>query len=479
MDKKILVVDDDNVIRLSLKEYFNLKGWSASTADNGEDCLHQISQSKDLDPFSIALIDVRLPDMHGLDLLDKIKKISPHIIPIIITGYGNVPQAVEAMQRGAFDYLLKPFTLEELQLRIDKAVETLQLKSQVECLSERLQQQLKQQYVQGPNARMKQIYAELEIIAASPSSTVLIHGETGTGKEVIAQIIHSLSSRRHRPFIEVNATALTAELLESELFGHEQGAFTGALQTKKGLFELANGGTLFLDEIGDMPLPLQAKLLRSLQEKKIRRVGGTTHIPIDIRLLTASNKALEEAVKKGEFREDLYYRLNVINVNLPPLRERKEDIEAFVHHFVQVFNREFGKNVQKISHDALEVLIACPWYGNVRELRNLIERSMLLECKGTILELKHLRFLESPIKITENQNKKENQLISDANKSAVLNPENSIIPLEVIERQHIESALRVLNGNKNQAAQMLGIDRSTLYNKLKKYHLEYLSDLQK
>lgn len=456
MKKRIFVVDDEQRLRSSLRELLESNGHKVDESEDGNTALKAL-QGKKGKP-DLILLDVCLPDIDGMQLLDKFKEVVPEIPVIILTGYGTVAQSVDAMRKGAVDYILKPFNINELILRIDKALDNCQLKEQVGYLSEQLYADVDNSYVVGPNKSMKKVYDRVEIIAKSHATTVLICGETGTGKELIARRVHKLSERREKPFVAVNATALTEELLESELFGHEQGAFTGAMKNKKGLFEVADGGTLFLDEIGDMNLSMQAKILRALEERSIRRVGGTEQISVDIRFIAATNRKLDEAVKAGEFREDLYYRLNVVPILLPPLCDRSDDVESLVRHFVDVFNKEFGRHIKEISKEALNALKQYSWPGNVRELRNLIERTMLLECDGDVLDLEHLRFDGTAKKVT-NQTDKNDIRIGDT------------ISLEVVERGHIEGVLQASGGNKNQAAQILGIDRTTLYNKLRKYQL--------
>jgi len=465
LKNRILIVDDEQNIRDVLKGFLEGKNYDVREASNASAVLEIIDGMRKGGWFpDLVLLDVLLPDMDGLALLQKLKMLSPGINVIVITGHGNVGQSVEAMRYGAFDYILKPFNVDEIVARIDKALETGKLKKKVDRLIGRMAEDWGASYIIGPNEFMKEIYGKIDRIARSGSTTVFIQGETGTGKEAIARRIHFLSDRRDGGFVAVNATALTPELMESELFGHEEGAFTGAVKSKEGLFEVASGGTLFLDEIGDMTLPIQSKILRVLQEKCIRRVGGTETIDVDIRLITATNKNLEEAVKEGYFRQDLYYRLNVVPLVIPPLRDRIDDIECFLRFFIDNFNREFGKSVKNIAPKALVACEEYLWPGNIRELRNLIERTMLLECDGDTLTLENLRnssrkFLDIGISP------------SDVRPISVRGRRlGASIPLEQIEREHIEGVLRISNGNKNRAARILGIDRSTLYNKLKKYN---------
>lgn len=460
MQANILIVEDDLTVSQSLRGILESKGAAVRDADTAKQALQAVSSTAKFAP-DVILLDVQLPDNDDLTLLKALHEKIPQAVVIIMTGHGSVPQSVEAMKLGASDYIMKPFNIDELIMRIERSLDNQDLKEQVSYLHDQVYGEVEDACVQGPNPVMKKIYDSLGLIAKSNSSTVLIHGETGTGKEVIARRIHSLSHRSKKPFVEVNATALTEELLESELFGHEEGAFTGALKSKKGLFEVATGGTLFLDEIGDMNLVMQAKILRALQERKIRRVGGTDHIDVDIRLITATNKNLEEEVNKGNFREDLYYRLNVVPINLPPLRDRKDDIETLVRYFIQCFNKELGRKIEDVHPEALEMLVNDPWPGNVRQLKNLLERTILLECDETTLRPAHLKLGSKTIGVST-------QAATPASTGGLIGQK---VPLEQVEREHIEGVLRSTSGNKNQAAMILGIDRTTLYNKLKKYEV--------
>ena len=481
MKHKILIVDDEQTIRFSLKALFENKGYETFEAGDGASALALVKgrAGKGVKP-DVVLLDVQLPDMNGLKVLQEIKKRNPEACVIIVTGFGSVPQSVEAMSHGASDYVLKPFNVEDLMMRIGKALENRSLKEQVGFLKNKVYGDWSTKYAEGPNKEMQKLYGNLDVVAKSPSTTVFIHGETGSGKEVIARRIHQLSNRANKPFVEVNATALTAELLESELFGHEAGAFTGATTAKKGLFEVADGGTLFLDEIGDMDLKMQAKLLRAIQERTIRRVGGTENIPVDLRLITATNRDLAEIVAAGEFREDLYYRLNVVPIHLPSLAQRRDDIETLCLHFIRSFNQDFGKHVASISPEALQALESYNWPGNIRELRNLIERTVLLECDSSVLELHHLKF-QGPH--AQGGVVPKTGLVEGAPAGAPASVGGgggdrivgTRVSLELVERHHIEGVLELTGGNKNQAAQILGIDRTTLYNKLKRYKIQQSS----
>lgn len=452
MNAELLIVDDDKTICQTLKELFLQRGFHVKIA-------HDISSAKGFlekkeKAPDVCLLDICLPDGDGLELLESLIESGSQTAFVMMTAFGGVTQSVQAMKKGASDYIVKPFNIDEMILRVERAVDRQKLSRQAELLADQNDKEFDSKYVVGKNQQMKKLHEGLKRLAKGDTTTVLIRGETGTGKEVIAKRIHQLSSRRNKPFVDINATALTAELLESELFGHEAGAFTGATKQKKGLFEVACGGTLFLDEIGDMALSIQAKLLRALQERMIRRVGGTEGIPVDIRLITATHQDLRRLVEEGEFREDLFYRLNVVPVVLPPLRDRRDDIPLFAKHFLKQFRDELARDITEIDQEALQALQAYDWPGNIRELRNLMERAVLLECDGSVLKKEHLSF--SPIR--ERARKGRTDL-------------GASVPLEVIERQHISGVLRATSGNKNQAAKILGIDRTTLYNKIKKYNL--------
>lgn len=441
--KEILIVEDEISLSQSLKLFLESEGFKVQTALNAAEALDCLKK-----PLDLMLVDVQLPDQNGMEVFLESKKLQPKLAVIFMTAFGNVTQAVEAIKEGARDYLLKPFNIDDLKHRIQRCFDEKKTSKKLDLLEKKYAQT----YVKGPNLRMKKVYEDIETIAKSPSSTVLIQGQTGSGKEIAARMLHSLSSRSKELFVEINATALSAELLESELFGHVEGAFTGAQKNKKGLFELAHKGSLFLDEIGDMELGLQAKILRALEEKTIRRVGGLEQIPVDVRLIAATHRDLKKAVEEKQFREDLFYRLNVLPIQIPCLSTRKDDIESLTLHFIEQFNLEFKKKIQGIDKDALECLKAHNWPGNIRELRNVLERSILLETKGSsVLKKSHLSFLEK-----------------NTNACSI----GKDLPLETVEREHIESVLKTNNGNKNKAAQVLGIDRTTLYNKLKKYSIK-------
>ncbi|MBT6047873.1 MAG: sigma-54-dependent Fis family transcriptional regulator [Candidatus Scalindua sp.] len=445
----ILVVDDEETIRFCLKEALEVEGYKVHTEDNGENSLRSI---KKMIP-DLVILDLKMPGMNGLDLLREIKSYDQNILVILLTGHASVDSAVNAMKDGAFDYLEKPFKMDLIKVVIEKALSTQSLMREVSRL------RAKADIAGGVNIvavsqEMKKVFEHVKIIAQSPSSTVLIQGESGTGKELIANYVHMMSARSKYRFMEVNCAALTENLLESELFGYEKGSFTGASTTgKAGLFEATQRGTMFLDEIGEMSLPLQAKLLRVLQEKKFKRVGGIDDIDVDVRIVASTNRDLEEEVKKGTFRKDLFYRLRVLPVYLCALRERKDDILPLVKHYTHNFNKEFNKNVNEIPPEIEGVLKKYDWPGNVRELKNVVERAVLLSNNST-LSAEHL-LLGSETGV------KESGQVEDADQT-----------IATVERHHIAEVLKDTSWRMTKAAKLLGINRTTLYNKIKHYDIK-------
>ena len=445
----ILVVDDEETIRFCLKEALEVEGYKVHTEDNGENSLRSI---KKMIP-DLVILDLKMPGMNGLDLLREIKSYDQNILVILLTGHASVDSAVNAMKDGAFDYLEKPFKMDLIKVVIEKALSTQSLMREVSRL------RAKADIAGGVNIvavsqEMKKVFEHVKIIAQSPSSTVLIQGESGTGKELIANYVHMMSARSKYRFMEVNCAALTENLLESELFGYEKGSFTGASTTgKAGLFEATQRGTMFLDEIGEMSLPLQAKLLRVLQEKKFKRVGGIDDIDVDVRIVASTNRDLEEEVKKGTFRKDLFYRLRVLPVYLCALRERKDDILPLVKHYTHNFNKEFNKNVNEIPPEIEGVLKKYDWPGNVRELKNVVERAVLLSSNST-LSAEHL-LLGSETGV------KESGQVEDADQT-----------IATVERHHIAEVLKDTSWRMTKAAKLLGINRTTLYNKIKHYDIK-------
>jgi len=448
----ILIVDDEKNYLVVLEALLSPEGYEIVTADNGPDALRSISNS-DLD---LVITDMKMPVMDGMELLDECKKINPELPVIMMTAHGTIEMAVEAMKKQAYDYFTKPFQNEQLKLTVRKALENYRLIKENRLLSEALSDRFKFGNIIGKSKSMLRIYDLIGKVAQSRTS-VLITGPSGTGKELIAKAIHYNSPRKDRPFISVNCGALTETLLESELFGHEKGAFTGAVAMKKGRFELAHGGTLFLDEVGDMPAPLQVTLLRVLQEMEFERVGGTKTIKVDVRILSASNRNLKEEVSTGVFREDLFYRLNVMDIVVPPLHERVDDIPLLVRHFVQKYRKADGKENIELSPEAWKALYAYRWPGNVRELENVIERAVVLN-SGDMIAVEDL-----PAPLRE-----EKQEEVDLNKIV---PLNLALPeaLEQVEEKLIVRALKYSDQVQSRAAEMLGISRHVMHYKMKKY----------
>jgi two-component system, NtrC family, response regulator len=447
----ILIVDDEKNYLVVLEALLSPEGYEIITTDNARSALRLIEES-DLD---LVLTDMKMPGVSGMELLEQCKKINPEVPVIIMTAYGTIEMAVEAMKKHAYDYITKPFQNEELKVTIKKALENYRLIKENRRLSEALSEKHKFGNMIGRSKPMLRIYDLIGKVAYSKAS-VLITGPSGTGKELIAKAIHYESPRKNRPFISVNCGALTETLLESELFGHERGAFTGAVALKKGRFELADGGTLFLDEVGDMPPSLQVKLLRVLQEMEFERVGGTRSLRVDVRVLSASNRNLKETVAEGSFREDLFYRLNVIRIEVPPLRERPEDIRLLVNHFIDKYRNDQGKAKIDLSPEAWKALYGYHWPGNVRELENVIERAVVLNDGGAIA------LQELPQEIQE----KQEQLSLD---KLILPNAPLQQTLDIIEEKMIRRSLDYCDQVQAKAADMLGISRHVMHYKLKKY----------
>jgi len=456
----ILVVDDEPNYLIVLSELLKEEGYEVITAQKGEEGL-KIVHENDLD---LVITDMRMPGMDGLELLKAVKSYNKDLPVIMITAFGEVEKAVVAMKAGAYNYLAKPFNNEELLLNIRKAIDHYSLLRE----NLRLRDEARVRYgfasIVGKNEKMQEIYHLIEKVAPT-SASVLITGESGTGKELVARAIHVNSPREKSSFISVNCAALPETLLESELFGHERGAFTGATAMRKGRFELADTGTLFLDEIGDIPLPLQAKLLRVLQERSFERVGGSRPIKVDVRIITATNKELKDEVDKAHFREDLYYRLNVLHIHIPPLRERTDDIPMLTHHFINKFAGVLNKPNLKISGEALRYLANLPWEGNVRELENTIERAAILCSDDVIRKEDVLPDLAGP--------QKEENWSPDLDFEQCIPPDLSLPEvLSGVEEQMVKKALREANFVQARAAENLGITKSLLQYKIKKYNLQ-------
>ncbi len=438
---RILIVDDELVVRDSLSKWFVSEGYNARPAGSGREALEMVAHSE----FDIALLDIKMPGMDGMELQARLREADPDLTVVIMTGYAAVDTAVQALKRGAYDYITKPVDPDELSHLVANALEHKRARREVTRLRENLQETVPGTELIGKSPGMKKVVELIEMVA-STEATVLITGESGTGKEVVARAIHAAGPRRYMPMVTIHCGALTETLLESELFGHEKGSFTGAQYRKKGKFEVADGGTVFLDEISDISLRTQTDLLRVLQEKEIVRVGGNQQIKVDFRAIAATNKNLEMLVKAGTFRPDLYYRLHVFCIDLPPLRERREDIPLLVNHFLNKFCLATSRPAPQLTQEAMDVLMAHDWPGNVRELENAVERALVVG-RGTEIRPADFSF----------------QFQSEEPKGGKT--------LDDVERLHIERILRETQHNLSRAARILDIDRTTLYNKLRRYGL--------
>jgi DNA-binding NtrC family response regulator len=445
----VLIVDDEDLIRWSLRERLRTDGYDILEAGTGKAALEQFKEGVDL-----VLLDYRLPDTDGLSVLREMKKLDPDILVILLTSFVSVETAVEAMKLGAFHFANKPFNLDEVAATVARALETTRLRREVKQLRANEARPYSLRAIVGESDTMEALRQMVAKVAASPASTVLLTGESGTGKDLVAKTIHYSSDRTSRPFMNITCSALPETLLESELFGHERGAFTGADRMKLGLIESADGGTVFLDEIGEMVPLLQAKLLRFLEEKSFKRVGGAHDIKVDVRVIAATNRSLDEEVKSGRFREDLFYRLNVMAVPLPALRDRKSDIPLLVEHYIDTFNTEFRKKIRGVTAAAMTALQHHAWRGNVRELRNAVERAMLL-AESSELNESHFPMAS----LTEGELSTSMALPADG------------INLEALERSLVVQALERSGWNQTKAATLLGVNRDQIRYRIEKFDL--------
>ena len=457
---KILVVDDEHLIRWSLEQNLKKQGYEVVTAANGEDAL-RFGREEQPD---LVLLDIQLPGMSGIEVLERFKEYDEELVVIMVTAQGGLDTAVNAMRLGAHDYVSKPFNLDELAIIIRKALETSDLRREVARLRSETKKTVPPNII-GDSRHMKYLMEVLDKVARSEASTVLVQGESGTGKELVAKWIHYSSSRADKPFVAINCAAVPATLLESELFGHEKGAFTDAKTTKKGLFELADGGTVFLDEIGDMEMGMQAKLLRFLEDRTFRRIGGGRVFTVDVRIISATNKDLQKSIEEKTFRNDLYYRLQVIPIFLTPLRERREDVIPLATHFIDIYNRDFNKKVQGIAAMAERTMQDYSWPGNVRELKNVIERAIILGNDETLL-LEHLP-LEMVAKATS-EGGATNGGTAPASLSAFRLPPEGV-DIEEVEKELIRQALDSTDWNQSKAAKKLNLGIDAFRYRMKKF----------
>lgn len=449
---RILIIEDEKLIRWSLRQQFHEEGFVVDDAEQGSAGLEKLSHAQ----FDLVMLDYKLPDMTGLDVLRRLRDQDEDIVVLIMTAYSNVEDAVEAMRLGAYDYVSKPFKMDALMMTVNKALETTRLKREVRDFRAQMRDRFGFDRILGKCPQMEQMFELVRDVSRSGASTIFLRGESGTGKDLIAKAIHYNSDRANRPFMNITCTAISETLLESELFGHERGAFTDAKQMKKGLLELADGGSVFLDEVGDMPPQLQAKLLRFLEEKTFRRVGGVQDIEVEVRIIAATNRDLEKLIEEGKFREDLFYRLNIIPIYLPSLRERGADVQLIAEYYVGMFAKEFRKGARRLTQGAIDKLMGYSWPGNVRELRNAIERSVLLSRHDTI---------------------DADELVLGPPNSA---PSTSAISIEIppggidlhtIEEQFVKKALSQTGNNQTRAAKLLHLSRDQLRYRMERYNL--------
>jgi len=451
MMPKVLIADDETRIRRVMTLLLKEEGYEVKAVENGQEVLDALSSFRP----DVILLDQQMPVMTGVEALEQIKKIRPNQIVIFVTAFGSIALAVDAVKKGAYDFIEKPFDNDNLILKVRRAIEHCNMKGEIKNLKNKLKENISS--IIGEDGGLKQVIAQVKRVAET-NATVLITGESGTGKELIAQVIHSYSNRSDAPFVAINCGAIPLSLIENELFGHEKGAFTDAKEAQAGTFERANGGTLFLDEIGELSMDAQVKLLRVLEERKVTRIGGKRTIPVDVRIIAATNRNPEEEVQKGNFRLDLLYRLNVFTIRIPPLRERKDDIPQLVDFFIIKHNKALNLSVQSITRSAIEKIMEYGWPGNVRDLENAIQSAMILSPDG-VIQTEHL-----PIRVRGYE---------QVDTSAAIEPENSSMRdiNAQVEKEIICEALKKHNNNRTLTAEALNISRKTLFNKMKRYGL--------
>lgn len=449
--ERILIVDDEDGMRRLLSRVLTREGYDTVAVGSGAEALRLVANER----FDLVVTDIKMPEMDGLQLLEELKEYQPSLLVIVITAYGTIENAVQALRSGAYDYIAKPFENDEIRLTVAKALERDRLLAENRYLHAELEGRYDFSGIIGGSPAMQQVY-EMVLSVAASNANVLITGESGTGKELLARSIHYNSPRKEQPFIVLNSAAISEGVLESELFGHEKGAFSGAIDTRKGRFERADQGTLFIDEVAEMSMTAQVKLLRVIQEHEFERVGGNKTISVNVRIVAATNKILEDQIKDGKFREDLYYRLNVVNINVPPLRSRREDIEPLTKHFLEKYSAETGKKITELTPRALSCLLAHDWPGNIRELQNAIERAVVL-AKGSVL---------TPRDFPQGMQGGDQICLQIPEKGGSLTD-----ILEDLERQLILQTLQREDGSQTRAADTLGIKRTTLRYKMEKYRL--------
>ncbi|MGD9489820.1 MAG: sigma-54-dependent transcriptional regulator [Calditrichaceae bacterium] len=448
MKAKILVVDDEKTIRESLSMVLEEEGYTAQAVSNGKEALDLVKETD----FDIVITDLKMPELDGMELLKQCQRLCPQTSLIIITAHGSLESAIEALRAGAYDYILKPFDFDEVLLKIKRLINHKELVHVNQALRMQVEQKFNFSNIVGQSHLMQDVFKLIKKVAKTKGN-VLITGKSGTGKELVARAIHYNSDRQDKPFVTINCGAIVGTLMESEFFGHKKGSFTGAVRDKDGLFKMANDGTLFLDEIGEIPLHLQVKLLRAIEESEIQPVGATSQIKIDVRIIAATNRDLEDDVSKGTFRDDLYYRLNVIEIKLPSLNERKEDIPLLVHHFIQKYNKELNRKTINADNETMRILMNHEWKGGIRELENVIERALILS-EGDYIGKKDL-----PPNMMEAE---FNSAMPDRLKEAV----------SVFEREHIISILKSVGNSKEEAANLLDISLSSLYRKMDELNIK-------